>query len=122
MALARKTSVLREAVIVEPRRFGKFNNKIVPRRLCIIVEAMLKKLFFRLSTRNALPCHVFAVLELLERELFVQLQAEDKLEILELRNLSSMRVSNRVIPPSATLSRRKPRPGSGSGAQGHSAL
>ena len=35
-----------------------------------------------------------------DKEIFVQLQQEGKLEKLELRNLSSMRVSNRIIPPS----------------------
>ena len=39
-------------------------------------------------------------LELFDRELFVWFQQEDKLEKLELRNLSSMRVSHRIIPPS----------------------
>ena len=36
MALAKKTSVLREAMLsfVEPRHFGVNNNKTVPRRVC----------------------------------------------------------------------------------------
>ena len=38
-------------------------------------------------------------LESLERELLVCFRWEDKLEKLELTNLSSMRVSNRIIPP-----------------------
>ena len=37
-------------------------------------------------------------LELLDRELLVYVQQEDKLEQLELRNLSLMRVSNRILP------------------------
>ena len=39
-------------------------------------------------------------LEWLDRELFVYFQQEKKLEKLELRNLTSTRVSNRIIPPS----------------------
>ena len=42
----------------------------------------------------------YCCLELLDREPFVQFRREDKLEKLELRNLSSMRVSNPIIPPS----------------------
>ena len=45
----------------------------------------------------------YCCLESLDREPFVYFQREDKLEKLELVNLSSMRVSNRIIPPSDSL-------------------
>ena len=39
---------------------------------------------------------------MLDRELFVEFQEEDKLEKLEFISLSSMGLSNRIIPPSET--------------------
>ena len=45
-------------------------------------------------------CLRYCCLELLDRELFVEFRKEDELDELELRNSSSIRVSNRIIPPS----------------------
>ena len=56
----------------------------------------------------------YCCLELLGRELFVEFQQEDKLEKLELTNLASMRVSNRIIPPSEVGPKDAPRDGLGS--------
>ena len=41
-----------------------------------------------------------ALLRIARRGTACQIQSEDKLEKLELTNLTSMRVSNRIIPPS----------------------
>ena len=58
---------------------------------------------------------------MLDREPFVEFQEEDELEKLELTNLSSMRVSNRVIHPSEML-RRARVTGGGPGRQMHPLL
>ena len=46
----------------------------------------------------------YSCLELLDREPLVWFQQEDELEKLKLRSLSSMRVSDRIVPPSEMVS------------------